>query len=245
MFAALPPAPPAAVVVTAPSVAASDSHRVRPGDTVGGVALRYGVTRGELRAANDIGADNLIRIGERLTIPTKGASSTQSTSSAAARQDSTGAAARSGPVRAGASMSLGAERLAARDAVVAAAREHGIDVDLALAIAWQESRWRPDAVSHAGARGVMQCMPVTGRWMSEKLGRQLDLDDVRDNATCGVMLLKTLQQSAGGDEATVLGAYYQGMTSLKQRGMYGETSRYVAQVQSHRDTIAAGNALRG
>lgn len=32
----------------------------------------------------------------------------------------------------------------------------------------QESFWRPDAVSRAGAQGIAQVMPATGRWLSQE-----------------------------------------------------------------------------
>jgi soluble lytic murein transglycosylase-like protein len=41
------------------------------------------------------------------------------------------------------------------------ARDLGIPVSLALAIAHAESSFNPSAVSHKGARGVMQIMPAT------------------------------------------------------------------------------------
>jgi len=43
------------------------------------------------------------------------------------------------------------------------ARRFGLPVSLALAVAHAESSFNPRALSHAGARGVMQIMPATGR----------------------------------------------------------------------------------
>lgn len=47
----------------------------------------------------------------------------------------------------------------------AAARETGISWRLLAALGYQESRWRPAAVSPMGAQGVMMLMPVTARKM--------------------------------------------------------------------------------
>ena len=44
-------------------------HVVRPGDTLSGVAQRYGVSQSALRAANGLGSGSLIRAGTRLRIP--------------------------------------------------------------------------------------------------------------------------------------------------------------------------------
>lgn len=47
----------------------------------------------------------------------------------------------------------------------AAARETGIGWRMLAALAYQESRWRPAAVSPRGAQGVMMLMPITARKM--------------------------------------------------------------------------------
>jgi membrane-bound lytic murein transglycosylase D len=54
-----------------PTVAAGDarSHVVRKGDTLTGLARRYGVTIQALREANDLTADDVLRSGTRLRIP--------------------------------------------------------------------------------------------------------------------------------------------------------------------------------
>ena len=44
-------------------------HIVRPGDTISGVAQRYGVSQSALRAANGLGTSSMIRAGTRLKIP--------------------------------------------------------------------------------------------------------------------------------------------------------------------------------
>jgi membrane-bound lytic murein transglycosylase D len=44
-------------------------HIVRPGDTISGVAQRYGVSQSALRAANGLGSSSMIRAGSRLKIP--------------------------------------------------------------------------------------------------------------------------------------------------------------------------------
>ncbi|MDO5623818.1 MAG: transglycosylase SLT domain-containing protein [Pseudomonadota bacterium] len=48
----------------------------------------------------------------------------------------------------------------------------GLDAPIAAMAAQvhQESSWRPDAVSHVGARGMSQFMPATARWWCERSG---------------------------------------------------------------------------
>jgi soluble lytic murein transglycosylase len=50
--------------------------------------------------------------------------------------------------------------------MTAMARATGVDPYLLLSIARQESLFRPRAVSHAGATGVMQLMPATARYLA-------------------------------------------------------------------------------
>ena len=54
----------------------------------------------------------------------------------------------------------------------AAHAEWGLDAPVAVLAAQvhQESAWRPDAVSHVGARGLAQFMPATARWWCERVG---------------------------------------------------------------------------
>ena len=54
--------------------------------------------------------------------------------------------------------------------IVAAAREAQIDPFLVLSVIRQESSFRKDAVSGAGAAGLMQIMPKTGRLLARRLG---------------------------------------------------------------------------
>lgn len=73
-----------------------------------------------------------------------------------------------------------------------ACRDNGIDWRLAAAIAYVESRFQPELVSWAGARGVMQVMPGTAAAMGQ------DPDRLSDPAVCisaGVRLIATLDKA--------------------------------------------------
>lgn len=205
---------------TAVAAAANQTYRVRPGDTMSHIAVRNDVALRALLRANGMSMTSKIRPGQKIIIPGR-AAATGSSSYDAERARSADAKARA------------TGRHATRDIIVATARRYGVDPDLALAIAWQESRWNQNSRSHAGAVGVMQCLPRTGRWMSDRIGRTLDLHDTRDNITCGVALMKTLKKSATS-ERELIAAYYQGMTSVRSKGMYNDTKRYVASVERHR-----------
>jgi hypothetical protein len=43
-----------------------------------------------------------------------------------------------------------------------------------------------------------------------------------------------LLQDTGGDENAAIAGYYQGLSSVRSRGLYDDTQRYVANVQALR-----------
>jgi N-acetylmuramoyl-L-alanine amidase len=127
-----------------------------------------------------------------------------------------------------------ATRLGAGD-VQAVAAQYGVSPSLAAAIAWQESGFNNSMVSSANARGVMQVMPGTWDYVQRNLAqRQLDPSSATDNVHAGVMYLRRLLDETGGDENAAIAGYYQGVRSVRERGMYDDTSRYVANVQALR-----------
>jgi len=121
-------------------------------------------------------------------------------------------------------------RAAVRDMIRRAARRHGVDPALALAVAKMESGFNQKQVSIANAIGVMQVIPSSGRWASQLVGRPLDLMDAEDNVEAGVALLAALLERA--DERTAVAGYYQGLAGVRRNGMYPDTRRYVATVQA-------------
>ena len=50
-----------------------------------------------------------------------------------------------------------------RALAIAAAQRHGLAPELVLAVVGVESAFKPDAVSHKGAQGLMQLMPGTAK----------------------------------------------------------------------------------
>ena len=72
------------------------------------------------------------------------------------------------------------------------------------ALVWQESRWRPDAVSHAGARGLAQLMPGTAR----DLG--VNPDDPFANLEGGARYLRQQLDRFDGNLEKALAAYNAG-----------------------------------
>lgn len=107
-----------------------------------------------------------------------------------------------------------------------AARAHGLSPELLAAVAWQESRWRTDAISPKGAIGVMQLMPATAR----RIG--VDPYDPADNIRGGAFYLRQ-QIDRFGSVPLGLAAYNAGPGSVLRYGgipPYRETRTYVSSI---------------
>lgn len=113
-----------------------------------------------------------------------------------------------------------------------AARQHDIDPLLLHAIARTESRHHPQAVSPAGARGLMQVMLPTARQFG--VDEAAALHDPRVSLQVSARYLKTLQQRFGNDLSLVLAAYNAGEGAVEKHGRsvppYPETQAYVRKV---------------
>ncbi|HEY1391832.1 MAG TPA: lytic transglycosylase domain-containing protein [Methylibium sp.] len=117
-------------------------------------------------------------------------------------------------------------------ALTAAAQEYGLDPLLLHAIAHVESRHNTRAVSRAGARGVMQVMPATGRRFGID-DPERSLLEPHVNVHVGAVYLHTLLQRYGNDLQRVLAAYNAGEGAVDKHGgvpPYPETQSYVREV---------------
>ena len=197
------------------------SYVVAPGDTVSGLAVRFHAWTAEIVSHNHLGPDGALQVGQRIEIPVVGktGASTQVTMWQHPDRD----------------------REKVRRVIAGAARNHGVDPQLALAVSWQESGWQMGVVSHADAIGAMQVLPSTGRWMEHYAGRPLDLEKLGDNATAGVLLLEVLARHTHR-RTHKIGAYYQGLGAVRRHGLYDETRAYVADVEAIKQRLEAGRA---
>jgi soluble lytic murein transglycosylase-like protein len=117
--------------------------------------------------------------------------------------------------------------------IVAAAQAAGVDPNLALAVANQESGGNQNAVSSAGAIGIFQLMPATAA------GLGVDPHDALQNIRGGIEYLKE-QLATFGDTAQALAAYNWGpMNVVHALASWGsdwlshapaETQNYVARI---------------
>ncbi len=198
---------------------AGGGHAVVPGETLTGIAAANGITPAALAAANGLAPNAFVIAGTSLKIPAAGATTTGSTTASPAANVPSAGAATGSPGR----------LTAAQIGSIAAA--NGAPASLASAIAWQESGFNNAMVSVANARGIMQVMPSTWTYVQNELGAgRLDPASPSDNVRAGSVLLARLLRDTGGDPATAVAAYYQGLGSVRRIGMLPETRRYVANV---------------
>lgn len=90
--------------------------------------------------------------------------------------------------------------------------QYDLSPELILAVIKVESEFNPRAYSDAGAIGLMQVMPITGRYVGRSLGLWIDgtgdLYNIEKNIQIGVVFLKECIERLG--EQRGLGYYYAG-----------------------------------
>jgi soluble lytic murein transglycosylase-like protein len=112
-----------------------------------------------------------------------------------------------------------------------AAEKYGVDPDLIEAVIQAESNYDADAVSSAGAQGLMQLMPATARSLGVT-----DAFDPAQNINGGVKLLSQLLNQYDGNVKLALAAYNAGPGAVaKYDGIppYQETQKYVSRVMDY------------
>jgi soluble lytic murein transglycosylase-like protein len=110
-----------------------------------------------------------------------------------------------------------------------AAKSYGVEPALVQAVITAESAFNPNAVSRAGARGLMQLMPDTAR----RYGVQ-NVHDPVENIHGGVRYLSDLMRMFNNDLHLALAGYNAGENAVIRAGNaippYAETQNYVPKV---------------
>jgi len=140
--------------------------------------------------------------------------------------------------------SVGLNLTAYASEISAAAARHGVEEALVRAVIHAESAFNPNAVSRAGAQGLMQLMPATATrfGVTEPFTPQQNIDG-------GVQYLAWLSQRFGGDLKRIAAGYNAGEGAVDRYGgvpPYQETIVYVDRVgillERYRKELAAAPA---
>ncbi|MEO8687916.1 MAG: LysM peptidoglycan-binding domain-containing protein [Solirubrobacteraceae bacterium] len=216
-------AAPTAAAASQGAPAVLGSYVVRAGDTLSGLAANAGVATAQMAAANGLDPTAPLLTGTVLKLPAGAPAPARASEPLPTQRVVPAAGPEPTPTRLGAAD------------IQSVASQHGVSPSLAAAIAWQESGFNNGMVSSANARGVMQVMPGTWSYVEQNLaGRSLDTNSATDNVHAGVLYLGHLLKETGGDESAAIAGYYQGLGSVRSRGMFDDTQKYVANVQALR-----------
>jgi soluble lytic murein transglycosylase-like protein len=178
------------------------SYTVRPGDTLAGIAAKHKTTVPALAKANDIDSPDLVVIGDTLRLP--------------------------GPALPGPAAEL--SRSTVRGHIDKWANQYGVPINLARALAWQESGFQVNVTSSTGAWGPMQVMPETWAFVETiLLGRSVPRTG-EGGVEIGIALLSHLLKRFEGDQRLALAAWYQGEKAVRERGLFEDTKKFVANV---------------
>ena len=123
------------------------------------------------------------------------------------------------------------------------AAKYDVDPALVAAVIETESRVHPQARSRVGARGLMQLMPKTGKWMGAR-----NLSDPGQNIDAGVKYLKYLQARFDGDLNKAIAAYNAGEGNVRRyNGVppFRETRSYVKKVMTRKQKYETPAAASG
>ena len=119
------------------------------------------------------------------------------------------------------------------------AKKNNLPPELVAAVAHTESKFQPTARSGAGAIGLMQLIPKTGRWLGAS-----NLTDPAQNIMAGAKYLRYLTDRFNGDQQKAIAAYNAGEGAVRRFGgvpPYRETRNYVQRVSSFQQDL--GNQL--
>jgi N-acetylmuramoyl-L-alanine amidase len=192
---------------SAPAPSSLMRYRVQPGDTLSGIAVRYGTSVFTIARLNRLEPAGLLLAGRLLVLPCH-------------------------------AQAPYVPPDWVRGAIVHWADHYAVDRALALSVAWMESGYQPGLTSSDGAWGVMQVMPATWAYAETVLIGQQIPHTTDGGIRVGMAYLHHLLHVFGGDRQLVLAAYYQGERSARHYGVLSSSRFYVDDILAHAAQIS-------
>jgi LysM repeat protein len=183
-------------------------HVVRSGESLSLLAKRYHTTVAKLARLNHLDPSRVLLIGTKLRIPA--APKRVATQQVAYRTT--------------------AKVTYVRGLLDRWAAHYGVSVHLVRALAWMESGYNNSLVSPVGARGIMQLLPATFRFVETVLIGRHVRHDADGNVRAGVAYLAHLLHDFHGDKRLALAGWYQGERAVRKHGVFKVSRRFVADV---------------
>ena len=110
------------------------------------------------------------------------------------------------------------ERIELASIITEQAKLHNLDPLLIIALIQVESTFNPYAQSHKGAKGLMQLLPDTARYINKKTGQGMpensNLFDTETNITLGTAYMEYLLNKTKGNLEYALAAYNMGPANM-------------------------------
>lgn len=200
------------VPVRARPVGTARVYIVHAGDSLTSIATRFGTTVAALARANRLDPTKPIAIGRRIVVPVTPAAAPGRSAAPAGKE------------------TLSATSSSVRAILDAWSGRLGVDPHLVRALAWMESGYQTRLVSSAGARGVLQTLPVTRDYVESVLIGHAAPRTVDGDVQVGVLYLRQLLRDFHGDKRRALAAWYQGERAVRKHGIYPVTKPFVANV---------------
>lgn len=102
------------------------------------------------------------------------------------------------------------------EVIVREAKKNKIDPEWAFAIARRESSFMPDAISPADARGLMQVLPSTAKYLEKRRVTSKQLLNVEINAKIGNKYLRYLMDKVNNNSVLATASYNAGWSRVKK-----------------------------